>query len=509
MQQHEDSDSTLQDRSAGSKGEDVENENGAEGDVEKGPQPPQPTEDPNIVKFSGPEDPDNPMSWSRRYKWMITGILASMTFVCTFTSAVFSTAVNATSGEYGVSMEVTTLGTSLFVLGFAFGPIAWGPLSELYGRRVPLYVGIGGMSCFQIGVAVAQNLYTIMICRFLAGLFGCAPLAVVGGALADFWNPIDRGVTVGVYSMCTFVGPVAAPIIGGFVTESYLGWRWSQYISAILGFFFCALAVLFLPETFAPVILQRRARKIRLETRNWAMHAEVEEKEVITLKLIVEKYLTRPYRMLFSEPILLLLALYVGLAYGILYLFFTAFPISFQEQRGWSEGVGGLPFLSITIGVILGGLLNTYHTKTNYARALLAGKHTPEMRLPPMIIGGLLLPPGLFWWAWTSSPSITPWPQIIAGVPAGMGILLILVNGLNYIVDVYKINAASAIAANTVVRSIFGAVFPLFAAAMYHRLGVPWATSLLAFLTVLLLPGPILFWIYGEKIRRWSKFVPE
>ena len=88
---------------------------------------------------------------------------------------------------------------------------------------------------FQVGVAVALNLYTIMICRFFAGLFGSAPLAVVGGSLADFWDPVARGVTVGLYTMCTFIGPVAAPIIGGYIVESYLGWRWTEYISVIMG----------------------------------------------------------------------------------------------------------------------------------------------------------------------------------------------------------------------------------------------------------------------------------
>lgn len=87
--------------------------------------------------------------------------------------------------------------------------------------------------------------------------------------------------------------------------------------------------------------------------------------------------------------------------------------------------------------------------------------------------------------------------------------MLILVNGLNYIVDVYKKNANSAIAANTFVRAMFGAVFPLFAESMYRRLGVPWATSLLGFFTLLMLPVPVLFYKYGPQIRARSKFVLE
>ena len=191
--------------------------------------------DHNIVRFDGPNDSGNPMNWSQRYKCMITFVLAGMTFVTTFTSSIFSTAIDATSREFAVSTDVMTLGTSLFLLGFTLGPIIWGPISELYGRRPPLIVGIGGMACLQVGVAVAQNAYTIMICRFFAGVLGVAPLCVVGGALADFWDPVQRGVAVGIYSMCTFVGPVAAPIMGGYIAQSYLGWRWTEHISVIMG----------------------------------------------------------------------------------------------------------------------------------------------------------------------------------------------------------------------------------------------------------------------------------
>lgn len=177
-----------------------------------------------------------------------------MTFVTTFTSAIFSTAINATVERFSVSTEVMTLGTSLFLLGFCFGPILWGPLSELYGRRVPLFIGILGMCCFEIGVAVALNVETIMICRFFAGAFGSTPLAVVGGALSNIWNPIERGVTVRVYSMCTFVGPVAAPILGGYIVESYLGWRWAEYLAVIMSKetpqYYCKLLLMALQATF-------------------------------------------------------------------------------------------------------------------------------------------------------------------------------------------------------------------------------------------------------------------
>ncbi|KAF4313514.1 Major facilitator superfamily [Botryosphaeria dothidea] len=465
--------------------------------------------DPHLIEWDGPDDPDNPMNWPTWWKWTVTTSLGLMTFCITFASSVFSTATMVTAEKFGVSTEVMTLGTSLFVLGFAAGPIIFGPLSELYGRKYPLFFGFFVFAIFQIAVAVAQNLYTVMLCRFFGGLFGSAPLAIVGGALADFWNPIDRGVAVCIFAGATFIGPVAGPIVGGFITMSYLGWRWTEYITAIMAFFFGAVGFLIVPETYAPVLLQRRAKKIRYETRNWAIHSRHDESQV-DLRYIMQKFIARPFAMLFLEPILLLVTLYMSVVYGILYLFFESYPIAFQETRGWNEGVGALPFLSITVGVVLGGSLITYTTKTRFRRKLEKhGKVIPEERLIPMIIGGFLFPAGMFWFAWTSSPNINPWPQIVSGVPIGAGILMIFLQGLNYIIDVYMMNANSAIAANTFLRSFAGAGFPLFAVAMYHTLGVDWATSLLAFLAVALFPVPILFYLYGAKIRKLSRYSPS
>lgn len=163
----------------------------------------------NLVGWDGPDDPENPMNWPKKKKYLITVFYATLTFTLTFSSSVFSTATMVTAKLFGVSNEVMTLGTSLFVVGFAVGPILWGPLSELYGRKYPLFFGFFCFAIFQIPVAVAQNVETIMLCRFLGGMFGSAPLAIVGGALADFWGPVERGFALGLFSGATFIGPVA------------------------------------------------------------------------------------------------------------------------------------------------------------------------------------------------------------------------------------------------------------------------------------------------------------
>ena len=291
------------------------------------------------------------------------------------------------------------------------------------------------------------------------------------------------------------------------MVQSHLGWRWTAWIIVIGGSFFGVIALCIVPESYPPVLLQRRAARLRLETRNWAFHSFLDEYHP-TFKDIAVKYLFRPIRMLFLEPILLLVTLYMSLIYGLLYLFVVSYPISFQQDRGWTdEGAAGLPFMGVLIGVLCGCALLIAFTKTRFARKLEKhGRVVPEERLPPMIITSFLLPIGLFMFAWTSDPHISWVPQVIAGVPIGAGILVIFIQGQNYIIDVYPTFANSALAANTLIRSTMAGVFPLFAVQMFDELGVDWASSLLGFLSVAMIPIPVLFFFYGKKIRGISKY---
>ncbi|KAK0862656.1 hypothetical protein LTS02_007031 [Friedmanniomyces endolithicus] len=411
---------------------------------------------------------DSDLVLSRRKKWATTFALGFVTFCVTFASSVFSPGILATAREFNVSDEVMVLGTALFVLGFAFGPIIWGPASELYGRKMPLIVGFVIFGIFQVPVAVAQNVETI------------------------------------------FLGPTMGPLVGGFLVESAgFGWRWTAWITLMASVVFGTIGWFVIDESFGPVLLQHRAKKIRYATRNWAIHAPADEIE-LNLSAFVTKYCTKPLMMLVWEPILLLMTIYISFIYGILYLFFETYPISFIEQRGWSLGQGGLPFIAVMGGVMMGGVINFVFIRTRYVRILKQyGRVPPEERLVPMMAGSIALPVGLFWFAWTSHPSSSPIPQIISGAPVGMGIVLIFLQGINYIIDVYMMHSNSAIAGNTVIRSFVGAAFPMFAKYMYKSLGVQWATSVLGFVAVSLIPVPILFFVYGAKIRKLSKFTPK
>jgi MFS family permease len=196
-------------------------------------------------------------------------------------------------------------------------------MSEVLGRRTPLFFGYALFAIFQIPVAVAENIATICVGRFLGGFFAAAPLSVVGGALADLWDPIPRAYAICVFAAGGFAGPVAGPIAGGFITQSHLGWRWTSWITLIMAGFFGAIGLWVIPETSAARILQLRAAKLRKETGNPEFHSKADANK-LTMDTVLTVYLLRPFKMVIQEPILALVTAYMSFLYGIVYLLFEA-----------------------------------------------------------------------------------------------------------------------------------------------------------------------------------------
>lgn len=471
--------------------------------------PPLPAQEEYVVEFDGPDDPLHAQNWPMRKKVLTAIMLGYTTLVSAFTSSIFSTATGVVAAQYHVSTEVGLLGLSFYVLGFAIGPLFWAPLSELRGRRLPLVLSMFGFSIFQVGVGAAKDLQTILLCRLWGGMFGAGPLAVVAAVFSDMFDNRTRGLAITLFSMTVFSGPLLAPFIGGFIVDSSLGWRWTEWIVAIMGFVAFFLDFFFLEETYPPVILISKAAELRRRTKNWGIHAKQEEIE-IDFRELINKNFSRPLRLLFTEPIVLLLSIYMAFIYGLLYLFLTAYPIVFQRIHGMRPGVGGLPYFGMIIGQLLAGLYVAL-TQPSYNRKLAAnnGVPVPEWRLPPVIVGGVSFAIGLFWFGWSGYRSDVHWiVPTASGLFTGFGLLAIFLQSLNYLVDAYLMFAASAIAANTFLRSLAGAGFPLFSQPMFNALGVNWAGTLLGCVAVVLVPIPVIFYMYGEKIRQKSSFAP-
>lgn len=459
------------------------------------------------VELTGPDDEADAKSWTFRRKMVTALVLGFDTLVASWGSSIYSAAIPAVEVVFDVGRVTALLGLTLYIVGFATGPIAFGPLSEVYGRKIPVTVACFIFTCFMFAAGTAKDFETLMLSRFFAGVFAAAPLSIVGAAFADMFGNETRGKAVAAFAGLVFAGPFISPIVGAFIADSYLGWRWTAYITGIMGALALLLDIFFLEETHTRTNLRKRAAKIRQETQNFAIH-HISEEELMTGRMLVNQVLLRPFKLLFLEPIVFLITLYTSFIYGILYLFLEAYPIVFAEVRGISPAVATLPYLGLIVGVAVGcGIVIAFEPR--YNRILKLNHNIPpcEERLVPMMIGAVLFPIGLFWFAWSGNYKSVHWiVPTLSGIFTGAGIITIFLQSLNYIIDAYLAVAASAIAANTILRSLFGAGFPLFAAQMFERLGVNWAGSLIGFLAVAFLPIPFLFYLYGKRLRQMSKF---
>ncbi|KAF8235704.1 MFS polyamine transporter [Tricholoma matsutake] len=469
-----------------------------------------PTPDPNLVTWDGPDDPENPQTWSVLRKWAITAATALMTLCVTFGSTAPSIAVRDISVAFHVSEVAAELITAIFLVAYILGPIVFGPSSELIGRRPVMILSMALYAIFQLGQALAHNFATLIIIRFLTGFFAVAPLTNSGGIIADMWGAEGRGPALNLFVCTLFMGPVMGPIVSGYIIQSGVTWRWIFWVMMIFGGVSTGIAVC-LPETYAPVLLLNKAKKLRkadpeLNAKLYAAH----ERQDWSWKGVLKRTLYMPFKMLAMEPILVLTTLYLSLVYGLLYGLFEAFPIIFGEKRGFSVGSVGLTFIPIGVGSVIGSIITHYvGRKYNSLVEKWRGFPPAEERLYGGMIAGPLLVIGIFWLGWAGAYPSVHWivPELGAGI-IGICVSLTFHSFLSYTVDTYLMYSASAFAANTMIRSAIAAAFPLFTAQMFHNLGTQWASTLLGLIALLLGPSAFLFYKYGAKIRTRSKFAP-
>jgi multidrug resistance protein len=293
----------------------------------------------------------------------------------------------------------------------------WAPLSELFGRRL-LFIGTYfGLTAFNAGAAGSQNIWTLIILRFFAGAIGSSPLTNAGGVIADMFPAKQRGLAMSLFAAAPFMGPVLGPIVGGFVGQT-IGWRWVEGVMAIFTGVLWIIGSLLIPETYAPVILRARADKLSKITGKVFKSRQEIDQGSISVGEVFKTSLMRPWILLFREPIVFLLSLYLAIIYGTLYMLFGAFPIVYQQQRGWSPGIGGLAFLGVAVGMLIAVAYAIWDNK-RYSKVSdeYKGFAPPEARLPLCMVGSIAVPVGMFWFAWTNYPSIHFMASIAAGAP--------------------------------------------------------------------------------------------
>ncbi|CDU22788.1 related to multidrug resistant protein [Sporisorium scitamineum] len=462
--------------------------------------------DPNLVTWAD-NDLENPFNWTRPRKIMLLSVVTACAFCVTNASSIISNVYQGIQDEFHISRTVAILGLSLFVIGLGVGPMLLGPLSEFYGRRPVYLMSYTAFTLLGLPVSFANNLPVFLIFRFLTGFCGSAFLSVAGGSVSDIFAAKDMFVPMAIYTNGPFLGPVFGPLLSGFINQ-HTNWRWTFWLINIWSAVMLVILVFFGPETYAPALLAARAKRLRRETGNQDLYADHER--VVAEKSLARTILTsttRPFELLVREVMLLLLCLWSALLLGILYLFFVAFPIVFEEH-GFNLQEIGLSFLGIGIGMITAVLTMPFWAR-HYTRLVQNkgnGVAEPEFRLPVAMVGAVLLPVGMFWFAFTTYRSIHWIVPIIGTVLFGIGISYIYTSVFTYTTHAYRPVAASAMAANSFCRSSWAAAFPLFGKALYDGLTPPGASALLAGLNVLMIPVPFVFYRYGKKIRAKSRY---
>ncbi|PSS29845.1 hypothetical protein PHLCEN_2v2660 [Hermanssonia centrifuga] len=404
-----------------------------------------------IVDWEGPDDPQNPKNWTFKQKWAATAIVSAFTFISPVSSSMIAPASDALAAQFGITSSVLiALTTSIFVLAYAFGPLFLGPLSEIYGRSRVLQAANLWYLAWNLGCGFTQNKGQLIAFRFLAGLGGSAPLAIGGGVLGDCWRTEERGKAVALYSLAPLLGPVVGPVAGAWIAERST-WRWVFWSTSIVDAFIQVLGVFFLQETFAPLLLERKAARMRKEMESDPEKAPA--REIRTRfdhsdrhwQQIFAKALVRPFKLFWFEPIAQLLGAYMAFVYGLLYLFLTTIPGIFEGVYGERVGIAGLHYFALGVGLTGASQINArfmdriymYYTKKN------GGKGRPEYRLPSMVPGTIFLPMGLFITGWTAQAR-THWIAPDIGIAlVGAGTILNFQSIQTYVIDTFTLHAAS------------------------------------------------------------------
>ncbi|KAI0403953.1 major facilitator superfamily domain-containing protein [Xylaria palmicola] len=453
-----------------------------------------------IVDWDGPNDPENPLQWPRAKKILHIIIISSFVFIANLAATMFAPGAPQLARDFHITDPVLqTFTVNIYLLSFAVGPIFLAPLSEIYGRLIIYNLCNVFYIAFTIGCAFSTNVSMFLVFRVLCGLAASGPLSIGGGTIADIASQEERGKAIALWGLGPLLGPVVGPIIGGFVTQA-VGWRWTFRIILILAGLVGVFTVLFMRETNAKILLQRKTARLIKETGNSNLVPKVARNE--TTKQIFLRAIVRPAKMILFSPIVLLLSLYGGTLYGLIFLLFTTFPSVFQEAYNFGTGVAGLAYLGLGLGFLFGLLVFSLLSDKLLGQKKDGVPAKPEKRLILMKWFAPIAPLGCFLYGWTAEYRVHWIVPIIGTFIVGFGSLFVIIPAQTYLVDAFGSEAsASALAANLIIRSPFGALLALAAPPLYSRLGLGWGNSVLGFITLIFTPVPWLFYHYGETLR--------
>ncbi|KAK9778162.1 hypothetical protein SCAR479_05132 [Seiridium cardinale] len=376
------------------------------------------------VDWEGKYDPANPLNWRPRRKWGHVTVVSLFTFLVPLGATMFAPALSSAARDLGSQSEsLTSLMLSIYILGWT-------------------------LAC-----ALSPNAGILTVFRFLAGAVGSTPLAIGGGTISDLIPVQERGFALSLY----ILGPSVGPLAGGFLTDT-LSWRWVFWILALLYAIVTAVQILYTRETFPATILQKKTSYLRESTGDSSFRPVLDDG--LSQKQVFVRAIVRPTKMTLLSPINFLISLVSAYFNGALFLLLANFPTVFRAEYGFNASDIGLAFIGFGLGNIAGLALFTLTSDRVIRSRLRRGISKSEDRLIPVVAACPLLAIGFFWYGWSAELHAHWIVPIIGSAFIGMGNVLFFSAIIGYLIYVFTIHAASAIAANIVIRSIGGTVLP-------------------------------------------------
>ncbi|KAI9366994.1 major facilitator superfamily domain-containing protein [Aspergillus egyptiacus] len=466
----------------------------------------------------------SPFLWPKWRKSVMTWIACAVTALAGYSAGEITPAAAELTDDWAISAVVYNLGITIFCIGFALAPMVLAPFSEINGRR-PIFVASGILFVASLVACGGTHVFGgFLVARFLQGIGASTFSTMVGGVISDIYHADERNTPMAIFSGAALFGTGLAPLLSSVIVF-HASWRWVYYSHAIVSGVFVLIIFFFFKETRGSVLLSRKAHALNryyeeLEAAGhygvlmggdphprrirWKVKAD-EQRESLLQMISISLY--RPFHMLITEPVVFFFSLWVSFSWAVLYLQFGSIPLVFKTNHLFNIEQTGAVFTSMCVGSLLITIISIYQEKLATRLHLLPP--TPEARLYFVCLESILMPIGLFWFGWTSDPSIHWIAPTIAIGCATMGIFSVYLAVFNYLADTYHRYASSAIAAQSCCRNLLGGVFPLVTNAMFNNLGFPEASSLLGAIGAALCLVPWVLAVYGGRIRARSRMASD
>jgi MFS family permease len=461
--------------------------------------------DPFLIAFSPQFDALNPKDWPTSRKWAVTDVMSASGFNRIMVSTIMAPALATIASELNMSSTEAAMALSIYVLASAIGPLVSGPLSEVYGRETVLHVSGVWFLIWNAVCGFAHTGELLIAARFMAGFGASSVYALAGGVLGDMWRPEQRGTSLGLYLLIPLLGSAVGPIIGGFMAARTT-WRWMFWSTSIFQAVMILISFTAFHETYAPIILKRRAEKLRKTTgdsRYYTASERLDEKKSVLAILGIA--LSRPLRLLARHPLIQTTAILDGFEYGILYILLSSFSELWTKKYNMSVEISGLHYIALAGGELVGSQLGGYVLDFFYRRMQARNPDStlePEHRVPLSFPSAILAPIFLVVYGWTAEYRVH-W--VVVDIAMFLLAFAMQQGGMArqaYMIDVYHEHTGSAIAAVRFPDAMAAFLFPLFAPKMYSALGYGWGNSVLALAGLVLgVPALLSLWYWGKQMR--------